>query len=188
MENLKYVTRSNDELWHISKHFSEEKYDSTRTIMSELKSEIQEVKWNPKATDLTNPDISFVLSWWQENHSNDFLPNPSLITPEDLKPVLGKVAILEPVNKGEDFNYRLYGSTIIPGPYKDLTGQNLMNIWTPLRTYFLINYRAVMFRKEPLFSIHKPHFSFDIKRWERLILPFGSKNEVSRILLVNMSK
>lgn len=176
---------TDDKLWEISKYLSEEKYDSLDIILSELTSEITDIKWNPNSIDINIPQISFALSWWNKNCLCNVLPDPSVIKPENLKPVLGKMAIVEPVNNGENFKYRLYGSNILPESYKDLTNKKVTDIWSPLRTYFLINYRAVFFGKKPLFSTHKPHISLDIKN-ARLILPFGINNEVTRLLIVNI--
>lgn len=181
-------TFTNDCLWAISKLFAEENYDPVNKIMSELNSKIIDITWNPSSAHLNSSNLSFVLNWWKKNCFENSLPNPSVINPEELTPALGKIAILEPIDNGRDFKYRLYGSKIVPELFKDLTGQYITDIWTPLRTYFLINYRAVLMRRQVLFSVHKPHISLDFKQWKRLILPFGMNGKITRLMIVLISE
>lgn len=96
--------------------------------------------------------------------------------------------LLEPVDDGEDFVYRVYGTNIARFVGLEMTGKRLTNGPLPpfAQALFLVGYRAVLKRQEPLLSRHVAPTDFVMATWDRLILPFVDEDSmVTRLLVVN---
>lgn len=102
--------------------------------------------------------------------------------------MMGNLMLLEPVDNGDDFVYRVYGTNIARFVSLELTGKRLTE--GPLPTFakalFLVTYRAVLKRPEPLMCRHVAPTDFVMATWDRLVLPFvDDAGAVARLLVVN---
>ena len=141
--------------------------------------------WSPEPADLTNQTLSFLSSYWLERCRNGALPPSREIDALELGPALGYVMLLEPVDGGSDFLYRVYGSRIVDYSRIEMTGRRVWDIPSPMvAAYFVATYRAVCRRREPLFSFHRARLEQFYAHWERLILPFVDEDGVVDRLLV----
>ncbi len=183
VEGLNDISYPTEVLWARAEELVKEDYVPLSMLMRQLGSPKPTIAWNLPEDELPQPELKFLFKWWNENRGEEMAASPLDVDPFKLKPVLGRVAVLDILEGGEEFKYRLYGSAIIQEPGKDLTGLLLSDIWTPLRTFFAITYRAVVLRKEPLYTRHEPHHSLKMTTWDRLILPLSSGNEVERIIV-----
>ena len=138
--------------------------------------------WRPPPDELPIPEFKRLLEWWQEERGEECAPSPDKVDPIALAKSLGNLILTEVLNEGQDFHVRLFGSKISDN-VQDLTGERLTEIWTPLRHYFMINYRAICIRPQPLYSKHTPPMNINVSGWDRLILPLVKDGEVSRILI-----
>ncbi|WP_419904914.1 PAS domain-containing protein [Kiloniella sp.] len=184
MENVHEINLMSEDLWDFANNFAEDDFTETDNIMADLGSPKPVIRWNPQLENITNPQFKIALAWWNAARNNRSYPSPQDVDPILLKSILGRIALLDVIENGADFRYRLYGSEIVPKIGKDLTGKLLSEIWTPIRPFFMINYRAILLRKEPLYTIHQPHHSLELSKWERLILPLGIGEEVQRLMVV----
>ncbi|MFD2207873.1 PAS domain-containing protein [Kiloniella antarctica] len=180
---MKDITYSTEYLWARAKELVNEDYVSLSLLMKQLGSPVPTVHWNLPEDKLPQPELQFLFKWWKDKKGERMAPSPSDVDPFELKGILGKIAVLEVIDTGEEFKYRLYGSAIMPEPGKDLTGKLLSDIWTPMRAFFAITYRAVVLRKEPLYTRHEPHHSLKMAEWDRIILPLSDGTEVERIIV-----
>ncbi len=183
MYELEDISYSTEVLWARAEELVNEDYVPLTLLMRKLGSPKPSINWNLPEDELPQSELKFLFNWWNESRGDCFAALPQDVDPFKLKPVLGRIAVLDILDGGEEFKYRLYGSAIINGPGKDLTGKLVSEIWTPLRTFFAITYRAVLLRKEPLYTRHIPHHSLKMATWDRLILPLSSGDDVERIIV-----
>jgi hypothetical protein len=131
-----------------------------------------------------------LLAWWRQLSAAGGLPPAQLITPDGLRTHLGRLIVLEPVDDGADFRYRLYGSVVAQFTGFDLTGWLLSRTetqpyWPALVTaYYFVTYRAAYRARQPLYSAVQLAGTTSPYVWHRLLLPFvGPDGAVSRLLL-----
>ena len=174
---------STEILWDRSKEIIREDYHELDLLLHKLGSPKPCLIWNPGPENLPGDQFACFLEWWNQARSNSFAAPLDAVDPMELRSILGHLAVLDVLDGGENFRYRLYGSAIMNEPGRDLTGLLLTDIWTPLRAFFTITYRAVVQRKEPLYTQHEPHHSLKMQVWDRLILPLSNTGDVNRLIV-----
>jgi hypothetical protein len=112
------------------------------------------------------------------------LPLVRAIDPTPLRFILGWLMIIEPLEGGADFKYRLYGSQIAATTGRDLTGCKVSDSFPLFAAWTTALYRHVMEHKQPLLTRHAPRRYVPVEQWERLILPFGDQDGNVAWLLV----
>ncbi len=145
-------------------------------------------QWRPTDSDLIYKDLKFGLSYWSKLRNGSSCPHYKQIDAVDLKPVLGYVALIEPVRNGEDFRIRVYGSSIATRTGYDLTGWLISALPVdPFQSSFMLaGHSAVARRLEPLLSIHTAPRSSTVQRWRRLLLPFvNDDGALARCVVIN---
>ena len=144
-----------------------------------------ELIWSPEPADVSNQTLSFLRSYWLERCGEGGLPPSRDIDALELAPALGYVMLLEPIDGGSDFLYRVYGSRIVDYSRTEMTGKRVWDIPSPMvAAYFVATYGAACRRREPLFSFHRARLEQFYAHWERLILPFVDEDGVVDRLLV----
>jgi hypothetical protein len=108
----------------------------------------------------------------------------------ELKAALGYMMLLEPVEGGRDFRYRLYGGELARISGFDMTGQCLSD--HPVSSYAaefgIAIYRAAMRRRRPLYTVRHPVGAKVARRWQALALPFVDDAEaVTRLLCATVA-
>lgn len=148
------------------------------------------INWSPAAADLEQPVLRDLLAYWEALPGGPRFPLASAIDPLQMRTVLGLVMLLEPVDGGRDFRYRVYGTGIAERSGIDVTGQTVGAIAeNPLPDYFLASYRACLSRPEPLHIQHVPPDRVHVEHWDRLILPLDDgQGQVSRLIVGNVPK
>ncbi|WP_085904371.1 PAS domain-containing protein [Kiloniella majae] len=175
---------STESLWKRAEEVVREDYFELGVLMQKLGSPKPVLIWNQSPENLPGEQLEYFFKWWHQSRGQNFAASPDAVDPLELRSVLGYLAVLDIIDGGEDFKYRLYGSAIMNEPGKDLTGLLLSDIWTPLRAFFAVTYRAVVLRKEPLYTQHIPHHSLKMQTWDRLILPLSNQHdEVERLIV-----
>ena len=144
--------------------------------------------WEPEAGELPNERLRFLLEFWRSAPRDGDLPSIDSLDPLALKPALGLLMILEPVDGGADFRYRLYGSEIAARAGLDLTGKLVTNVRSAkMAAFFIATYAAVLLRRRPLYTRHTTNPAIQITQWDRLLLPFaGRDGAVERLLVGNL--
>lgn len=144
--------------------------------------------WDPPEAALGDEILSFLLRTWRAAAPAGGLPVSLSIDALGLRPALGYVMLLEPVEAGADFRYRVYGSKIAEHAGIEMTGKRVWDIPSPLvAVYFLATYRAVQQQGRALLARHTTHHDIQIAEWTRLILPFtAGDGTVDRLLVGNI--
>lgn len=149
------------------------------------------IQWSPVAEALPLEAHRLVLSLWRDAGGGDPFPPVTAIDPFQLKPVLGNVLILEVLNGGADFRFRLYGSTLAAEVRFDWTGATVQEMRRVLKgpgpALYLAAYRAMLRRHEPLYTVNTAMVVFQNRSWARLALPYGdaAADRIERILVAN---
>lgn len=146
------------------------------------------LRWVPPDDFLEPEALRFLNRFWRERRGTAALPPSAAIDPLELRPALGHLMLLEPVDAGADFVYRLYGSIVAEHAGIEMTGKRVTDVPAPLvAVYFLATYRAVMAERRPLFAHHATHHDIQIAQWDRLILPFADPaGGIDRLLVGNV--
>ncbi len=116
------------------------------------------IRWEPELQAVGAPPLRFPLRHWSSLGGKGLLPHLRQIDALELKPALGHVMLLDPIEGGRDFFYRLYGSTIAQISNLEMTGRLLSE--HPASSYVtefgIASYRAILSRPAPLFTTRKP--------------------------------
>lgn len=146
-------------------------------------------KWNPSASELPTKQLPFVLNLWQGLRDAHGRVAPEQIDPFLLRPALGYVLLIDVLEDGADFRYRLYGSEVARVAGFDMTGKRTSQMVTGslASTFYIAGYRALLKRPEPLFTWHEMPMQITINNWDRIVLPLtGPDGRITRILTCNM--
>jgi hypothetical protein len=145
-----------------------------------------DVLWNPTAEQVPTPPLKFLAARWSGLASGASLPAVASIDALELKPALGYIILLDPIDDGRDFRVRLFGTSISSVSGFDLSGRLLSD--HPASGYvveFMIAAtRAALQRRVPLFTGRRPVGAQDTRRWLRLAIPFADDGgRVGRLLV-----
>ena len=144
--------------------------------------------WMPNEDDLPEESLKFIHKLWHQHCANG-TPPYSIFTPENLFPALGHIIVLEVVDGGLDFKYRVYGTKIAEVSKFDMMGKSISEIPTAnaIQAFFFATYRAVLIKKQPLYTMHTPPITITTKKWLRLILPTIDENgDITRLVAGNI--
>ena len=129
---------------------------------------------NPSPEQIPLGPLRFLAMHWQMIARDGRLPHLREIDPFKLRPALGYLIVLEPVEDGRDFRYRLYGSILARISGIEMTGRKTSE--HPASTYvsefsIAIN-RATLTARVPIYTTRRPVGAELAMRWHRLTLPF----------------
>jgi hypothetical protein len=132
-----------------------------------------DVIWNPLPEHVPDAPLHALLEYWTELRDGDRLPPAAKIDPLGMRGALGYVMLVDVVDQGHDFRYRLYGSALASISEFDMTGRLLSSHAASayIREFSLAMYRAALQRREPVFSKYGPAGTLVIAQWRRIILP-----------------
>lgn len=152
---------------------------------------LPDIIWQPTAEHLPTDGLRFLLRYWVGLRGALPMPRASQIDALDMKPALGNIMILDVLDGGADFRFRLYGATLAEAVGQDWTGQTISTMRRQLRglgpAFYLAGYRAVLARPQPLYTCNQANRTFENRRWARLILPLAGEDGqgVKRFLVGN---
>jgi hypothetical protein len=146
------------------------------------------VKEAPEPSDVTDGRLVTLLAHWnaQRERAGCGAPVPPVgaIDPSALRFILGWLMIIEPLDDGVDFKYRLYGSAIAATTGRDLTGCKVSDSFPMFAAWTMRVYRATLANRHPVLTRHSPRRLVPIDQWERLILPYaGADGAIGRLLV-----
>jgi hypothetical protein len=132
-----------------------------------------EFVWDPAVGQASAEALCFLTSYWRGIAAEGQLPHLRQIDPTELRPALGYVMLLDAVDEGRDFRYRLYGSIIASISGFDMTGKLLSeHPSSPYTIEFSIaTNRAVLRRRRPIYTVRSPVGAEQTMSWQRVVLP-----------------
>lgn len=144
-----------------------------------------EIVWSPDGDHLEDSRLAEAVTYWKGARGEDDLPDYRAFGPEELRSLLGHLAIIE--SAGEDFRYRLYGSYIASRYGEDRTGQRLSEKNTGMGRFFNAAYRAALARRDMLFTRHLPPRDSRVTACQRLLMPFARDGVADVLVIANLA-
>jgi hypothetical protein len=110
------------------------------------------LKLNPTRDDVDCPILAAAFDHWLSSRQGDSPPTVRHIDPHQLRPALGWFVLVDLIDDGDDFVYRLFGSEIAWRFDLDLTGQRVSKTPAPLGPFLVATYRACVAARGPLLA------------------------------------
>lgn len=139
----------------------------------------------PMADDISNPQLRAFHDLWASKRRDGRLPARADFDIDELKPFLGRVAILDVVDGGRDFRFRLYGTTILDQYKREMTGKLASEFRPDFVRPIMKGYKAAYDTKRPhvdRIDIDAPDMHYV---WDRIVLPLAGDGETVDMLLVH---
>jgi len=134
-----------------------------------------EIVCDPPMEEMPVGPLRFLATHWRALAGNGVLPHIREIDPFKLRPALGYLMVLDPLDGGRDFRYRLYGSAIARISGLDMTKRKMSE--HPASSYVsefsIAIYRASLILRAPIYSTRHPVGAELTMLWHRLSLPFA---------------
>jgi hypothetical protein len=128
-------------------------------------------------------------AYWHSHADEGRVPGPSIVDPLALRTWLGHLLLVDVLDGGSEFVYRVYGSSVAETFGQDMTGRSPRG-FPPHHVEIIVEpYRAVAASKEPRYTAHI--LSIQERKfaaWERLILPIVGHNANTTQLLVGVHR
>jgi hypothetical protein len=143
------------------------------------------ILWRPPVPRLAAPQLRFLMEYWGHLAGGRPMPQARDIDAVEMRPALGHVNLLDVIEQGRDFRYRVFGSAIAAVTGFDMTGRraSALRARTEVVEFALAIYRAVVERGEPLLTEHGPPSTVSSIAWHSLILPLAdASGGVARLL------
>jgi PAS domain-containing protein len=147
------------------------------------------IVWRPPVERPGAPQLRFLLRYWLDLRGARPMPLATEIDALEMRPALGYIMLVDVMEGGRDFRYRLYGSIIAAVSGIEMTGKLVTN--HPASPYVvefaLAGYRAALARGEPLLTEHGPPTNVNTHAWHSLVLPLaGGDGKINRFLVGNL--
>jgi hypothetical protein len=146
-------------------------------------------RWNPELGSLGEAQLEVLFRWWQAKRPAGGIPSIDMVDAIELKDALGYLMILDVLEDGWDYRYRLYGTEISRHAKHDYTGQKTsdLKVFSTIPNFYIACYRAVLERPEPLTTHNQPPIDVATSSWTRLVLPLaGPDGRIARFLVGNV--
>ncbi len=132
------------------------------------------VVYDVTEAELTHdPRLLALFRLWQSKRQGRLAPARADFSTEELRPWLGNIILLDVVDGGKDFHYRLFGSVVAREAGFDMTGKMLSHYPIKSRLPFLFEvHRELVRRACPALTEHNPAVP-NVRRRRRLLLPFS---------------
>lgn len=143
---------------------------------------------DPGVDDLPTEHLRSVLRFWLQLPKVDGVPNVVKIKPEDVRPALGYLILIDIDEENDDFRYALYGSRIAAVSGFDMTGKGVWDLSTTstVQNFFAACYITAGRLRCPIYTVHEAPPAITVSHWHRLILPLGQEGLVKRFLVCNV--
>jgi len=148
-----------------------------------------DIVWAPNADDCATSISAFLVAHWAELAPSGGLPAVTSIDPSFFKVALGYVHLVEPIDAGVDFRYRVFGSLVSTVSGLDMTGRAMSEFDASdyVVDFVVAASGASMDRRQPLLTRRTPQGAAQTNMWERLALPFAdAQGRIQRLLVGNL--
>lgn len=169
----------------LSRNIETANWDNARQYFERNGLTVPHVAWQPDVAQTSTIPIQLTYEYWKSFRTTDSIPGIDTIDPIELRASLGRIAILDVVEGGRDFRYRLFGSILASNLGRDLTGTcvSQTNPESALALFFLAVYRAVFARAEAILVSFRPGSAGTGTTYERIVMPLGQTRQVERIFM-----
>ena len=133
---------------------------------------------------IEHPELAALKEKWQEKRAGRRLPARSDFDTLEFAPWMGHLSVLDAIEGGRDFFFRLHGTNIANLYGYEMTGKSVSDLPSEIRTTISKEYREAVDRCEPIL-IARNHVlpKKDYTQIIKLILPLSSDGEAVDQLL-----
>lgn len=128
-------------------------------------------------------EVTAFLALWQSKAS-DGLPRRSDFSMAELRPYMGRVAILDVVDGGRDFRYRLYGSDIAEEYQADMSRKSVNEFRPHFRAAIVPGYQRCLATRAPHYDVIDIDDEMMRYKWERIVLPLATDGRIVDMIMV----
>lgn len=129
--------------------------------------------------------LTEIVRLWQGQCGPDgTLPARTAFPPERLKPWLGNIVLVEPLDGGADFVIRLYGTKVAAMFGSDMTGRRYSQFLPEHHNVLMTPLRMAMQSRRAVFSRHRYALDTRSWQWERVAMPLAADGRTVDMLLV----
>ena len=143
---------------------------------------------NPTEADLPSVQLRAAYRFWRQLPQIEGVADAVKVDPEQVRPALGYLILVDIDGHDDVFRYALYGSRIAEVAGFDMTGKEVWDIDTTsaVKCFFVASYIAARHLRCPIYTVHEAPPMITVSHWHRLILPMGPKGVVQRFLICNV--
>jgi hypothetical protein len=139
---------------------------------------------------LESPALEFLRSYWNGKCGTRTLPSRSDLKPSELKRYLDSLSMVDVIDGGREFRYRLVGTAVTQYFFIDPTGKTTAEVWPieaqDMHEIVLANLRNIVRLRKPVHAAGTLSWpAFRPEPFEALYLPFSDNGE-DVTLIVNM--
>lgn len=131
-----------------------------------------------------DPEIAAFRALWDSKRRGGKLPARGDFSVDDLKPFMGRVALLDVVDGGRDFRFRLYGTHIVDEYKNEMTGKLASEFRPDFREPVLRGYKTAYETRRPhadTVDIDAPDMHYV---WDRIVVPLAADGKTVDMLMV----
>ena len=145
--------------------------------------------WDPAPDAFETGPCRFLRKHWHALRGSGDSVSIGVVDPAAMRPALGYVLLLDVIEGGQDFRYRVYGSLVASVAAQDMTGRLMSEHHA---SDYVVDFsiacgRAGMARRLPLCTMRYPARADFTRAWERLQLPLaGADGTIQRLLIGNV--
>jgi len=132
----------------------------------------------------TNPKLLDFYALWRGKCSGGRLPARTDFTLEDLRPYIGRIAILDVIDGGRDFRFRLYGTQIAEEYKGEMTGKSVTAFRANFFAAIVPGYRRAVETRQPHYDAPEIDDALMLYKWERLVVPLASDGTTIDMIMV----
>ena len=130
------------------------------------------------------PLLGDLYRLWQAKRRDARIPARSEFSLDELRPLMGRLAILDVIDGGADFRFRLYGSNLANAYRGEMTGKSVREYRPNFYATIAPGYLRCVTTRAPHYDRLEVDDRLMLFRWERLILPLASDGTTVNMLLV----
>ncbi|HYM30423.1 MAG TPA: PAS domain-containing protein [Candidatus Cybelea sp.] len=101
------------------------------------------------------PIIQELVDYWEKKRAGRMAPSRAEIDPAELKAHLPHIHLIDVIDGGADFRYRLVGTSIVQGLGRDNTGKRVSELYgdrPEVCARIIARFALVVTEKRPIFS------------------------------------
>jgi hypothetical protein len=119
------------------------------------------------------PPLAALHRLWESKRTAAMMPSRRDFRVEELGPWLGHLMLVDAIDAGQDFAYRVFGTSIAEFLGHDLTGKRLSTIAPQRQRPVSDEYNAVIAARRPRYVVGSPFLSRRFAVVARAILPLS---------------
>jgi hypothetical protein len=137
------------------------------------------------------PLLAELVAYWDAKRAGRMAPRRSDIDPAELKPHLTGLLMLDVLDGGADFRYRLIGTAIVQGSGRDSTGRRMSELYADqpaVLQRLLDRFRRVVTEQRPIYTRGRIYWvpNREYRRFVTVAVPLSDDGRTVNIILSEM--